>query len=59
MDLASACVLHPLNHMILDFEVRVRGRVNERRSGGVLDQRWRRGLVVRGGVKAGNINDME
>ena len=34
MDLASACVLHPLNHLVLDFKVGVRGQVNERRSGG-------------------------
>ena len=34
MDLASACVLCPLNHLVLDFAVWVRGRVNKRRSGG-------------------------
>ena len=59
MDLASACVLCPLNHLILDFEVRVRGWVNEQRSEGMLDWRWRRGLVARGGVKACNINGTE
>ena len=36
MDLASACVLRPLNHLVLDFEVGVRGWVNERGSGGAL-----------------------
>ena len=51
MDLASACVLHPLNCLVLDFAVWVRGRVNEWRSGGVPDRRHRRGLRVRGGVK--------
>ena len=30
MDLASACVLHPLNRLVLDFGVGVRGRMNER-----------------------------
>ena len=34
MDLASACVLHPLNHLVLDFEVGVDGQMNEQRSGG-------------------------
>ena len=29
MDLASACVLHPLNCLVLDFKVGVRGRVNK------------------------------
>ena len=52
-------VLHPLNRLVLDLRWGVRGWVNERRSGGVPDRRWRRGLVVRGGVKAGNINGME
>ena len=35
MDLASACVLQPLNCLVLDFVVWVRGWVNEQRSGGV------------------------
>ena len=56
MDLASACVLHPLNRLVLDFAMWIRGWVNKRRSGGVLDRRHRRGLGVRGGVKACNIN---
>ena len=33
MDLASACVLGPLNRLVLDFKVGVRGQVNERRFG--------------------------
>ena len=56
MDLASACVLHPLNHLVLDFKVRVDGWMNERRSGGILDWRWWRGLTARGGVRTSNIN---
>ena len=59
MDLASACVLHPLNCLVLDFEVGVRGRMNEWRSGGIPDQRWWRGLAARGGVRACNINGTE
>ena len=59
MDLASACVLHPLNHLVLDFEVGVDGRMNEWRSGGIPDWRWRRGLAARGGGRTGNINGME
>ena len=39
MDLASACVLRPLSCLVLDFEVGVRGRMNERRSRGILDRR--------------------
>ena len=34
MDLASACVLRPLNHLVLDFEVRVSERVEARRCTG-------------------------
>ena len=56
MDLASACVLCPLNRLVLDFEVGVNGWMNERRSGGIPDQRWQRGLTARGGVRTGNIN---
>ena len=56
MDLASACVLRPLNFVVLDFAVWVGGRVNERRSRGVSDQRRQGGLGVRGGVKTCNIN---
>ena len=33
MGLASACVLRPLNHLVLDFETRGVGGMNERRSG--------------------------
>ena len=57
MDLASACVLHPLNHLVLDFAVWVRGQMNEWRSGGVPDRRHQRGLRARGG-QGGNINWM-
>ena len=59
MDLASACVLHPLNRLVLDFEVGVEGRMNEQRSGGIPDRRWQRGLATRGGVRACNINGAE
>ena len=55
-DLASACVLCPLNHLVLDFEVGVDSQMNEWRSGGIPDWRWWRGLTVRGGVRTGNIN---
>ena len=34
------------------------GGMNERRSRGILDRRWWRGLTARGGVKVGNINGM-
>ena len=51
MDLTSACVLHPLNRLVLDFMVQVRGWVNQWRSGGVLDRRRQRGLRARGEVK--------
>ena len=51
MDLASACVLRPLNRLVLDFMVWARGQVNEWRSGGVLDRRCRRGLRAREEVK--------
>ena len=46
MDLASACVLRPLNRLVLDFEVGVDGWMNEGRSGGIPDQRWWRGLIA-------------
>ena len=51
MDLASACVLHPLSRLVLDFVVSVRGWMNEQRSGGVPDRRWQRGLRARVEVK--------
>ena len=51
MDLASACVLCPLNRLVLDFVVWVRGWVNEGKSGGVPDRRCRRGLRARGEIK--------
>ena len=59
MDPASACVLHPLNCLVLDFKVGVEGQMNERRSRGILDRRWQRGLAVRGGIGACNINGTE
>ena len=51
MDLASACVLPPLNHLLLDFMGWVRGWVNEWRSRGVPDWRCQRGLRAIGEVK--------
>ena len=48
MDLASAYVLCPLNHLVLDFVVWNRGWVNEWRSGGIPDWRCRRGLESEG-----------
>ena len=52
MDLASAYVLRPLNHLVLDFEGCGRGWMNEQKSGGVLDRSLLEGtLRVRGGVK--------
>ena len=45
LDLASAYVLCPLNHLVLGFMAWNRGWVNERRSGGILDHRCQRGLV--------------
>ena len=48
MNLASAYVLRPLNHLVLDFMVWNRGWVNEWRSGGILDQRCQRGLESEG-----------
>ena len=56
MDLASACVLRPLNHLVLNFVVQVRGWVNERRSRGVPDRRHWRGLRVREEVKVVILN---
>ena len=43
MDLASACVLRPLNRQVLDFTVWVRGQVNE----------WRSGVYWTGGIGDG------
>ena len=45
MDLALAYVLHPLNHLVLDFVAGSRGWMNERRSGCISDQSCQRGLV--------------
>ena len=57
MDLASACVLRPLNRLVLDFETE--GWQDEQAEvRGILDWRCQRGLSAREGVKAGNINGM-
>ena len=48
----------PLEPSGPDFEVGGQ-RMNKRRSGGILDQRWWRGLAARGGVRACNINGTE
>ena len=56
MDLASACMLHPLNHLVLDFKVGFDSWMNEQRSRGIPDWRWWRELTVRGGVRIDNIN---
>ena len=54
-DLASACVLLPLNRLVLDFETE--GWRDERaKVQGIPDPRWRRGLTARGGVEVDNIN---
>ena len=44
IDRASAYVLHPLNHLVLDFVVWDRGWVNKRRSRGIPDQKCWGGL---------------
>ena len=46
----------PLESSGPGFQSGVVGWTNERRSGGIPDRRWRRGLTVRGGVRANNIN---
>ena len=56
MDLASACVLRPLNRLVLDFQVGFNGWMSKRRSGSMPDWRWWRGLTARGGVRTGNVN---
>ena len=56
MDLASAYVLRPLNHLVLDFEVCGRGQMNEWKSGSMLDQRMSEETKrARGGVKIVNL----
>ena len=55
MDLASACVLHPLNHLVLDFVAWNRDWVNEQRSRGIPDGRCWRGLVRSKGKNRGSI----
>ena len=56
MDLASACVLCPLNHLVLYFKM---GRVTERTSGGpgYTGPELAEGVTMRGGVEVDNIND--
>ena len=46
----------PLESSGPGFRSGVVGWMNERRSGGIPDQRWRRGLTARGGVRTDNIN---
>ena len=49
----------PLESSGPGFQDREVGGMNKQRSGGIpdqLDQRWRRGLTARGGVRADNIN---
>ena len=54
-DLASACVLHPLNHLVLDFEMR--GLVGcTSRGPGYTGLEMAEGITARGGVKADSIN---
>ena len=55
MDLTSAYVLHPLNHLVLDSVMWNRGRVNEQRSGG-MDRRCWRGPESEGRSQGHNIN---
>ena len=54
-DLASAYVLHPLNHLVLYFKT---GGVTERTSGGPGYTRLElaEGVTTRGGVEVDNIN---
>ena len=49
-DLASACVLRPLNHLVLDFET---GGLTEWTSGGLgyTGPELAEGVTVRGGVE--------
>ena len=54
----SLCAV-PLESSGPGFRSGGQGWVNEQRSGDVLDWRWQRGLIARGGVKACNINGME
>ena len=55
-DLASACVLRPLNCLVLYFKT---GGVTERMSGGLGYTRPElvEGITTRGGIEADNIND--
>ena len=46
----------PLESSSPGFRSGVVGWTNERRSGGIPDRRWWRGLTARGGVRTGNIN---
>ena len=56
IDLASACVLRPLNRLVLYFKT---GGVTERMSGGpgYTGPELVEGVTMRGGVKVDNIND--
>ena len=48
----------PLGSSGPGFRSEVIGWTNKRRSGGIPDRRWRRGLTARRGVRADNINGM-
>ena len=54
-DLASACVLHPLNRLVLDFKT---GGLLELMSGGpeYTGLELAEGVTVKGGVEADSIN---
>ena len=53
MDLASACVLCPLNCRVLDFKME---GMNERRSGVYQTGEMAEGVTARGGVEADSVN---
>ena len=55
MDLASAHVLRPLNHLVVDFEMGGLTEMSRQRSG-VSGPEMAEGVTVRGGVEADSIN---
>ena len=57
-DLTSACVLHPLNRLVLDFKM---GGLTEwtSRGPGYTGPEMEEGITARGGVKADSINGTE
>ena len=54
-DLASACMLRPLNCLVLDFKMGGLNGMNERRFG-VSGPEMAEGVTARGGVEADSIN---